>query len=170
MPIFADAGIPLIGPAICLGWFALIPVVIVETLVAVWMLRWRFLFALRWVFGANALSMLLGIPVTWFLAVLVQIFTGGGGWGDGSIVGVLRGPAWLGPGYIRDLGWAAPLGLIVLCVPLFFMSWWVEYAFLYACATNQETEAKALIRRYAWKANLASYALLVALLIVAMVW
>jgi hypothetical protein len=167
-PLFADTGIPLIGGTIFLGWFALIPVALIEAIMAVWMLRWRFPFAAKWVFLANAFSMLLGIPITWFLVTLLQMCTGGGGWGDGSVVGVLRGPAWLGPGYIPDLRWAIPLGLIILCVPFFFMSWWLEYVFLYAFAGKLDKDAKTPIRRYAWKANLASYSLLVALLIVAM--
>jgi hypothetical protein len=166
--LFADAGIPLIGPAIFFGWFAFIPVALIEAVIAVWMLRWRFPFAAKWAFLANAFSMLLGIPIAWFLVVLVQAFAGGGGWGDGSIIGVVRGPAWFGPGYLHDLRWAVPLGLIVLCVPFFFMSWWVEYAFLYAFVGKFDKDAKTPIWRYAWKANLASYALLVALLIVAM--
>jgi hypothetical protein len=166
--LFADAGIPLLGGAIFLGWFAIIPVVFIETVIAVWMLRWRFLFALRWVFLANALTMLLGIPATWFLCVLTELATGGGGWGDGSIVGVFRSPAWLGPGYVPEMRWAVPLGLIVLCVPFFLMSWWIEYAFLYAVAAKLDKDARIPIRRYAWKANLASYAFLVGLLILSM--
>ncbi|MEN6458798.1 MAG: hypothetical protein ABFC63_07700 [Thermoguttaceae bacterium] len=160
--MFANVGIPLIGPAIGVGWFAFIPVVLVETLIAIWVLRWQFFFALRWVSLANVVTTFVGVPITWFLTVLVQMSVGYCGWGDGSIVEVLLGPAWLGPGYIRDLGWAVPLGLIVLCVPMFVMSCWAEYLILRRFA------AKALIWQYVWKANLASYALLVAALIVTM--
>ena len=98
---------------------------------------------------------------------MASLFTGGG-WGNGSILGVLRGPAWLGPGYIRDLSRAVPLSLILLCVPFFFMSWWIEYQFLYQFAAKFDKDKRISIRAYAWKANLASYALLVIFLIAAM--
>lgn len=168
--MLANVGIPLIGPAIALGWLAIVPVVVVEVAAAVWLLGWRVPFALRWVSLANALTTLLGIPATWFVVAVVQSFTGGSGWGDGSISGVIRSPAWLGPGYLADIGWAVPLGLIVLCVPFFLMSWWVECAFLYSFATERNQGTKAAIRQYAWKANLASYTLLVLLLVAAIAW
>jgi hypothetical protein len=167
--MFADIGIPLIGPVIVLGWFTIVPVVIIETLVAVWMLRWRVGFALRSVALANALSMLLGFPLMWFLCVLASLLTGGGGWGDGSMLDIVKGPAWLGPGYIEDLGWAVPFALILLCVPFFFMSWWIEYLCLFNFSVKRDEEQRISIRAYAWKANLASYALLVVFLIAAMV-
>jgi hypothetical protein len=166
--MFADAGIPLLGPVICLGWFSIVPVVAIETLIAVWLLRWRFVFALRWVASANALTMLLGFPIIWFLCVVTSLITRGGGWGDGSIIGVLKGPAWLGPGYVEHLSWAGPFALIVLCVPFFLVSWYVEYVFLFNLAVNRDEVQRGAIRKYAWKANLASYAMLVALLLGAM--
>jgi len=166
---FANAGIPLLGFTIVLGWLTIIPVVLIEATIAMQMLRWKFFFALGWVFLANAISMILGMPIVWFLTVLVQMFIGDTGWGDGSIIGVLKGPAWLGPGYIDHLGWAASLGTILLCVPFYFMSWWVEYSFLYACAIRKDADAKPTLWSFAWKANFASYTLLV-LLLVLTIW
>lgn len=163
--MFANIGIPLIGAVIVLGWFTILPVVIIETLMAVWLLHWQFFYALRMISLANAFTMLLGFPVVWFLCVVGSILTGGTGWGDGSITGILRVPAWLGPGYIPDLAWAGPFALILLCVPFFIMSWWLEYIFLYNFATNREKDQRISIRTYSWKANLASYALLVIFLI-----
>jgi hypothetical protein len=79
--ILANVGIPLIGAAISLGWLTVIPVAILEAVIAKVLLRWHFACAVKWVTLANLLTMLLGIPVTWFLAVLFSAFTGGGGWG-----------------------------------------------------------------------------------------
>jgi hypothetical protein len=163
--LLADAGIPLIGPAVVLGWFAIIPVVLSETVLAKVLLRWRLVDALRWVSLANGVSTLLGIPIAWFLAVVMSALTGGGGWGDGSVIGVLRSPAWLGPGYIKDLGWAIPLALIVLCVPCFFISWWVEFAVLRRVVPDSARDPGRSLWAYAWKANVASYCLLVSLLL-----
>ncbi len=168
--MLADIGIPLIGFTICLGWFTVIPVSLVETVIAMRVLRWPFLFAVQWVTVANLFTMLLGIPLTWFVVTLLTAFTGGGGWGHGSIDGVLKSRGWLGPGYVGDMAWAVPLGLIVLCVPFFLMSWWLEYVFLCAFVARGNRDARISLRDYAWKANFASYVLLVALLIGAMIW
>lgn len=169
MVIFANAGIPLIGPVIALGWFSIVPVVILESILALFFLRWRFIFALKWVSLANALTMLLGIPVTWFLTwiltTILLVITGGDGWGDGSVVGVLRSPAWFGPGYVEHLHWAVPLGLIVLCVPCFLMSWWIEFAFLRLVVPDSVRDPEHSLWAYAWKANFASYSLLITLLL-----
>jgi hypothetical protein len=166
--LFADVGIPLIGAVVALGWFTIFPVIAIESLMAVWMLRWQVGFAFRWVSLANVVTMLLGFPVMWFLCVLASILTGGGDWGDGSILGVLRDPVWLGPGYVYDLRWAIPFALILLCVPFFLVSWWIEYVFLFHCAAKRDETKRRDLRRYAFHANLASYALLVIFLIVSM--
>ena len=171
--LLANAGIPLVGATVCLGWFTIIPVSLMEAVIARVLLKWPMRFALRWVTIANLLTMLIGIPVTWFLAALATaVTTGGGGWGDGSIIGVLKSPAWLGPGYIGDLAWAAPLGLILLCVPFFLMSWWIEYVFLRAFAVKGLTadSKQCSLFSFVWKANLASYTFLVVLLICVMMW
>lgn len=168
--MLANLGIPLIGAAISLGWFTVIPVAILETVLARNLLRWHFLFALWWVTLANLFTMLLGIPLTWLLVVLLSAITGGGSRGDGSIADFLRSPAWLGPGYEHDLAWAAPLGLIVLCVPFFLMSWWLEYLFLRNFAADGTKDGRTLLWNFAWKANLLSYSFLVVLLIGVMVW
>jgi hypothetical protein len=120
--MLADTGIPMIGAVIFLGWFMIIPVVVVETLIAMKMLRWRLGYALGRVAGANVPSMLLGFPIAWFVWCFVPLLTGGRGWGDGSILGILQSPAWFGPGYAPHLRWAMPLALITLCVPFFFLS------------------------------------------------
>lgn len=163
--VFANAGIPLIGALIALGWLTIVPVVLLEALIAKILLRWSFRCALKWVTLANGLTTLLGIPVVWFLTAIVSGLTGGMGWGDGSIAGVLRSPAWFGPGYTRDLGWAMPLALAVLQVPCFLMSWWVEFAFLRRVAPDPGPDSRHSLWEYAWKANFASYSLLAILLL-----
>jgi len=163
--LLADVGIPLIGPVVVLGWVVLVPVVLLEAAVAKVMLRWRLVDAIWWVTAANVVSTVVGIPFAWFVTCLVTLFTGGGSWGDGSVIGVLRSPAWLGPGYIKDLGWAVPLALIVLSVPCFFASWWVELAVLRRVVPESARGPGRALWTYAWKANLASYCLLVSLLL-----
>lgn len=163
--IIANAGIPLIGAVIALGWLTIVPVVLIEAFIAKILLRWRFPFALKCVSLANALSMLLGIPVVWFLTAVLSAVTSGGGWGDGSIIGVIRSPAWLGPGYIPDLQWAVSLAFIVLLVPCFLMSSWVEFAVLRCIVPGPDRDQPHSLWEYAWKANFATYCLLTIVLL-----
>lgn len=81
------------------------------------------------------------------------------------MIGVLRGPAWLGPGYIQDLNWAIPFGMIVLCVPFYLMSCWIEFACLRRVTRDSSSYTEHSLWTYAWKANFASYTLLVLLLL-----
>jgi len=168
--MLANIGIPLIGATIELGWFAFIPVSLLEAVIAKVLLRWPFFFAVRWVTLANLFTMLLGIPLTWFVVVLLSFVTGWGSSNDGSIGGVLSNPTWLGPSYEHHEAWAIPLGLIVLCVPFFLMSWWLEYMFLRTFVVKGDRDARVPLRSFAWKANFLSYAFLVAFLIGVMIW
>lgn len=151
--IFADVGIPLIGLVVVLGWRVFVPVVILETAIARVLLRWRLRDAFRWVVLANGVSTLVGIPLAWFVSYFLSMPAGGGSWGDGTVVGVLRSPAWLGPGYLNDIGWAVPLALIVLLVPCFFVSWWIEFAVLRRVVPESARGAGRSLWAYAWKAN-----------------
>src|SRR5262245_44810039 len=81
-PIFANAGLPMIGVQMHLMVVALLPVVVIEAAV----LRMRLgLPTLRSIVGsllANAVSTFVGIPLTWFSLVCLQIVSGGGeAWG-----------------------------------------------------------------------------------------
>ncbi len=155
--VLANVGVPLISVLEAFGWLTIIPVVIVEALVAKVLLRWTLVVALKWVSLANLASTLLGIPIAWFFALVVSVLTGGGDWGDGSILGVVRSPAWFGPGYIPDLSWAIPLALSVLLVPCYVMSCLVEFAFLRRAGRELGAGNTHSLWEYAWKANLVSY-------------
>lgn len=162
--LLANAGIPLIGPVIALGWLTIVPVVIIEAFVAMRLLGWHFLYAMKWLSLANALSMLLGVPFVWFLAAVVSTLTGQMVWGDGSILGVIRSPAWFGPGYAAELRWAIPLALILLLIPCFLMSCWAEFLLLRLALPSQE-QPGSLLWSFAWRSNFASYTFLVLLLL-----
>ncbi len=128
---FANVGVPMIGVTLVGMVFALAPIIIIEKYV---LASWRglSLWHSTWVvFSANLVSTLIGLPVTWFLLLLAQILT----W-DGVPLGIetiskkflavtWQAP-WLVP-YDEDLHWMIPAAALVLLVPFFFVSWWVEY-------------------------------------------
>ena len=78
MPIIADAGVPMLFlhmPAILL---ALVPIIVTEAYVAKRSLGLSFKRSLGPITVANFISMVLGFPLLWIVAVVIQMLTGGG--------------------------------------------------------------------------------------------
>ncbi|MBI3353090.1 MAG: hypothetical protein HY036_10995 [Nitrospirae bacterium] len=130
-PAYADAGVPMIFITFPSMLIALIPIIIIESIV---MSRYLSLATGRSLKAAsigNIVSTVIGIPLTWLLLVILQLLTGGG-----SAYG-LNGPfkkflaitwqaPWLIP-YESELYWMIPAATLILLVPFFFASWLIEY-------------------------------------------
>ena len=130
-PAWADAGVPMLVLLWPAAWALLVPVVLLEAEVARRRLALTYRDGLRVAGVANAVST---------FAVTVQ-------------------SPWLIP-YEADLGWMIPVAALVLCVPFFFMSVFVE-AFI--ARRLLASHAPAHVRSWSWRANLASYGAIVAL-------
>lgn len=169
----ADAGVPMLALIWPAAWILFLPIV-----AEAWMARRivgltvkRSLLASA---GANAVSTLVGIPLVWGLLVVIELTVSKGGQALGldtfwhRAYAVTVQAAWLIP-YESELHWMVPLAAIVLLVPFFFASVFIEQmVFRRFCRPSPD-----LARRWSWMANAASYALiltgLVAMLIVALV-
>lgn len=143
------------------AWALLIPIIALEALVALPILRVGYKTALKAVAKANVASTLVGVPVTWLILVVFQLCLGGGSaWGDDTksekILAVTLQAPWLIP-YEHDFGWMIPSAASVLCIPFFFMSVWVEnrVASRYFCG-----DERPMVLRWAWLGNAASYCLI----------
>lgn len=161
-PAKADAGVPMLAIIWPASWFLLLAIIPIEALIAVRILKTGWKRNLIMVSVANAFSTLLGIPVTWILLVLCQMFSGGGGaYGLGTnetrLLAVTLQSPWLIP-YEADLNWMIPAATAVLCVPFFFMSVFVEEI---SARRFVEKEDRALLRRWAWQANGITYGCIV---------
>lgn len=166
----ADAGVPMLALVWPASWILFIPVVAIETWVArriVGLSVGRSVLATA---AANATSTLIGIPLVWILLVLINLIVLGGGRALGidsfwlRVYAVTVQAPWLIP-YEEELYWMVPVAAMVLLVPFFFASVFIErLVFRQFCRTQPE-----LARRWSWVANSASYglqfAVLVALLI-----
>ena len=161
-PAFADAGVPMLFvtfPAICM---ALLPVVLLEAWVMARRTKAGFRKSLATSAAANAASTLLGIPLTWAVLVALEMLaTGGGGVVAanpllGNFLSVTLYAPWLLPDEI-NLYWMVPTASLVLLIPFFLMSWWVEYGV--ARLLNREIPPGEM-KETEWKMNLCSYALL----------
>lgn len=157
MTLFADTGIPMLAVVWPIAWLAFFPVVIIESSIALKGLGLGFRRAFVVTAAANAVSTLVGIPITWFILVVVSIVTGGGVYRDLSIptqalLAVSQDAPWLVP-YEHELGWMIPVAAIFLCIPFYFASVWIEYLVVRRMVPN----SAAQVRRFCWRANLWSY-------------
>lgn len=157
MALFADIGLPMLVVVWPVAWLAFVPVVLIETLVALKTLKLGLGRALAVTTAANAVSTLVGIPITWFVMLVIEgtLIGGGSLWHASdapmeAVVAACRRAAWLGP-YERD--WMVPLAAIILCVPFYFASVWIEYRVARAMVDDDRRQ----VRRFSWWANLWSY-------------
>jgi hypothetical protein len=127
----ANVGVSMLFVTLGAMVLALLPIIAVETFILSMQLGLPFGTAAKVASIANAVSTLVGIPVTWFLLLLGQLFTGGGSaygldtaWK--KFLAVTWQAPWLIP-YDEDLHWMGPSAALSLLVPFFFASWWIEW-------------------------------------------
>lgn len=109
---------------------------------------------------ANAVSTIAGVPLTWGVLVgcemlATQTNLTGVSWdGPGKVVFFLMTVPWLWP-LGSDMYWMAPGAALLLLVPFFFASFWIEY-FTGKMLFRDKDPAK--MKLWAWRANCISYA------------
>lgn len=168
LPAYADIGLPMLAIVWPVFWLALIPIIFIE-----WRVLKRVLlgFSSKRLFYvaafSNFLSTLIGIPVAW--ACLVGIEIAGHPLGTTGtfpslntfwqfVLGVTIQAPWLIP-YEDQFYWMIPTAFLVLLIPFFFISYWIE-AFITLKCLKKDRATPAVIKKAVWKANLQSYAFL----------
>ena len=160
---YANAGLPMIMIAWPVFWCALLPIVLIETFIMKKMIPFLMYKPLFWrVSIANLASTALGIPLVWVLmAVLEFTVPGGGGtfpeltdtWR--YVLGVTVQAAWLIP-YEAQLYWMIPTAFLVLLIPFFIVSYWIESMILCAFLKKDGISTKHT-KDATWRANIYSY-------------
>lgn len=157
----ANAGLPmiiLVMPALTLS---IIPIIIIEATYISRQLALRNAKATIVVTMSNLASTVVGVPLTWLILVVIQVGTGGGSaYGLDSALGVVLAVTWQAPWLIPygpDLDWMIPVAGLVLLIPFFFVSWWLEY---YVTAKMLTDIEKSVINHAVRNANLITYGLL----------
>jgi hypothetical protein len=167
---FIDIGVPMIFLAIPLMVVALLPIICLEAIALRYSLNISYKQAAKASILINLTSTFLGIPVSWLLLVLLQMLSGGGAaYGLRTPLEKFLAITWQAPWlipYESDLYWMIPAAGLFLLIPFFFASWYVEY--IVAKWIVKEVAVKDL-RRGVRNANLVSYALLAAFLMVVLV-
>lgn len=135
----------LIEASLCRRWFGM---------------EWKS--ALKATSVANAVSTLVGFPVMWLALVVIQMMLGGGSapkipdpWF--SIYTVTVQAPWLLP-YEDRLYWMIPTACLILLIPAFFVTVWIERKFYRRSLKSDETNIS--ISAATWRMHLASYAFL----------
>jgi hypothetical protein len=155
----ADVGIPMLVFVWPASWLLLIPVIGVEAICArkIMLASWKD--SLKVSAVANAVSTLLGIPLTW--AALVFVFAIFAFLADKilpdqatMIVALPLYSTWLPP--VRNsLGWLVPAAAAILCIPFFFTSVWLERKIARRMLRDVSADT---IRLWSWRANQWTYA------------
>ena len=113
-PAHANVGLPMIAVMWPLMMLALLPIIAIETYVICTRLALSVGYAATVTFVANAVSTIIGIPVAWFLLLLTPVVRA----------------AWISPFEEKkesDPDSFVANSALVLLVPFFFASWFIEY-------------------------------------------
>jgi len=162
----ADTGVPMLALLWPASWIAFIPVVVIEAWVAKRILDLMWKPALIRSGIANAVSTLVGIPLTWGALVVVEMALPGGGRAYGldtlyqKLFAVVVQAPWLIP-YESDLDWMIPAAAIVLLIPFFFVSVFVER---WTFNIKKQLDSSR-VKYWSWKANLITYGIMESLLV-----
>ncbi|MDP2513959.1 hypothetical protein Q8W15_17405 [Photobacterium damselae subsp. piscicida] len=158
---YANAGVPMLFLAMPAFLISLVPIIAIETLYISKGMELPLAQSLKTVSISNVASTVVGIPLTWFLLVLVQMVTGGGGaHGIDSVIEKILAVTWQAPWlipYEKDLNWMIPVAGLVLLIPFFFASWWSEY---FVSKKLNKTLPSESLKSKVRNANLITYSLL----------
>jgi hypothetical protein len=115
----------------------LIPVIVIEGLLCMKWLGLTTWQAIKSNAVSNLASTIIGVPVAWAAMLAVEFGTFGTlalvdknnavqNWNSplARVIGALLSSAWLGP---TDEKWVVPAATLVLLIPFFFVSYWIEY-------------------------------------------
>lgn len=161
-PLLADIGVPMIFPQVILMGFALLPVVLIETIVVRKRIMMPFSTALKHVGMANLCTTIIGVPLAWGVMLILDLVCthGGEAWGINTpvqkLAAVTLQAAWLVP-YEDELHWMIPAAATVLLIPCFLVSVLIERWILIRLWKGQDRVA---VRSAVLQANAWSYLLL----------
>ena len=179
--VLFDMGLPMIIPSMFIMLLALIPVIFIEGYFITKLLKINGPAGYQASLFSNLMSTLVGIPITWFVLVLLQLMTGGGSaYGFSTVWEKLIAFTWQAPWLIpyenQESAWVVYAAMIILLIPYCLASWYIEYLVSRSFLANRLPNSKDLedqsyliklfetersfsqISHAIWKANLITYA------------
>lgn len=167
----ANAGVPMLFVTLPAMILALAPIIVIEAIVIGRTLRSPAISHARSVTISNAISTIVGIPITWLALVASQIFSGGSSAHGLStpmqkFLAVTWQAPWLIP-YESELHWMLPAASLSLLIPFFFASVFIETPIV----SNLEcSHSRSEVKTAVFRANAVSYALLALLNFMWLLW
>jgi len=174
-PVWANVGIPVIAVTFMGMAYALIPVILIEATVFIARLDVSVWKSVMVITVTNLVTTFVGMPVTWLLFFLVSSL------GSSLLIESLPKlwrpqnqylytnfftPWWHpSPDIERNLHWIFPTAMLILFVPFFFSSWFIEYQLAYRMFENLD---RGKLNDAIFAGNLLTYALFA--LVVAVIW
>jgi hypothetical protein len=86
-----------------------------------------------------------------------------------KIAATIVSAAWIGPDD-KDAIWAVPLAALVLLIPFFYASVWIEQRVMSSWLPSASTTETGTLPRSVFKANLLSYGFLAAFVLMWLIW
>jgi hypothetical protein len=169
LPFLADAGLPMIMLTLPAMVVALVPVIVIEGLLCK---KWLGL-TTRQAISSNALSnvasTIVGVPLAWAILVGLEFGTMSSpalqNWNSplATAVSFVLSSAWIGP-VEGSQDWMIPAATLVLLVPFFFASYFVEYQVIRSMVGKFETRGTLLtaprVKAAVRNANLVTYGIM----------
>ncbi len=176
----ANVGLPMLMVLLPSTLPVFIPVVLLESYILNKMLDVEYKSSINLMLKANILTTVVGIPVAWIAAFIVEIILmflfinilGLESYpssisqylpeGIKDIIIVTLTAPWLGP-WKDSPKWIIPFATIIMLIPCFFASYWVEFLYLKKKLSSHKIGD---IKSTVWRANVYSYIMLLTICIV----
>ena len=157
---WANSGVPMIFVTLPLMAIGLLPVIFIEAYIIKKQLNLQPMESVTASAIANALAIIVGIPVTWAVLLILQLVSGGGRSYQlnpffEKFLSITWQATWLMP-IESDSYWMVPVAMLVLFITFFFASWKIEY---YIIKRINETIDSNLVNTVCYQANLLTYTL-----------
>lgn len=162
IPSLADSSVPMLFWHMLAIFAALVPIVLIEAYSAKRILGLTIGQAIGPISASNFTSMLVAFPMLWVVWLSAQQLVGGdtvhslNTWWKQLYAVTVQAPWIMHSG--RDLYWMVPAAAIVMLVPAFFLSVWVEKVVLQWFWKNED---KRRLTKFSFMAHVPSYATLV---------
>ena len=152
----------------CVMVVALIPIILIEVTVSRWIVSLRTRKLVGGVVAANLGSTFVGLPIAWILMVGLNLITTGSktqGFDTplATFKSVVLQAAWLVP-YEDQLYWLVPAATLVLLIPYFLVSVYIER---FVLVRVWKDESHKRVSKVSWSSNGVTY---LGLLVVTVVW
>lgn len=151
----------------------LIPVIVIEGLLCKKWLGLKTWQAIKTNAVSNLASTIIGIPVAWAVMLAIEFGTMGlvgeskalQNWHSpiANVIFFLFSSAWLNP-FLGEDAWVIPAATLILLIPFFFASYWIEYLVVRKIVGAPDGEpsnlAYACVRTAVRNANLVTYGIM----------